>query len=172
MDFSKFLNTKKTDNNIRLNLYQGDDVFFDTCQPYFEFRDDKKILVFSGYWEYYLDDIYKWLSKKPQIMYLDVGREIYVYPHDVKCLLNKLNTKPPQFVYMDNSQKTTLRHIENKDGHCYYRDAGEWSVEYKIDDNNDIFSISEHKKIDNIRLIETTKWHYQKDNNNYIEKIF
>lgn len=52
---------------------------------------------------------------------------------------------------------------DNKEDYEYYRDAGHWSVGVKSE-GGELFTVSEHKILDNIELIEITKQEWAIEN--------
>lgn len=73
--------------------------------------------------------------------------------------------KLPKYVKIG---KTVLRLKKDVYGHYkYYRDAGDWSVGYKIK-NSKLFSTSLFETLDNKRLVTTTKKMWENDNRGYI----
>lgn len=71
-----------------MNIYNDNPQLNTTCEP--SFNSNTGIFNFEGHWEYYLEDLRKWLGRKPTKMYLDLGRGYYVLPKDVEEELDKL----------------------------------------------------------------------------------
>ena len=87
--------------------------------------------------------------------------------------------KPPRYVRLNNS---ALRYKSNKNlpydwsdkkiNPCYYRDAGNWEVEFRYDENlNKWFSVCKHRDmpwLHDVELIPITKKEWLNDNKGYI----
>jgi len=68
----------------------------------------------------------------------------------------------PKYVTLNDS---ALRLV----GNCYYRDAGEWSVEVRRYENGVIKSYNPaYVAIHNVELLKTTKSNWKKSNRGYI----
>ncbi len=76
-------------------------------------------------------------------------------------MIKKEKIKLPKYVKLRHS---ALRLKDDK----YYRDAGSWSVSYKVVDNK-LFSVHKYDNdVNNVELIECTKEEWKKDNWGYI----
>jgi hypothetical protein len=77
-----------------------------------------------------------------------------------------MENKPlPKFVKLCNS---ALRLEVNKKR--YYRDAGDWSVEYRFNKHDHLVSKSIMPHLNNEPLIEITREEWKEDNKGYLPK--
>lgn len=72
--------------------------------------------------------------------------------------------KLPKFVRLDNSE---LRLVGNE----YYRDAGKWSVGYKVVDNKLYSVLKGMPSVDNKLLVEITEKEWRKGNGVYVRLV-
>ena len=70
-----------------MNLYRKEEIH-ETFTPSIN-RTDRTIAFSSRTWSYHLIDLIRWLKQNPEKMYVDVGREFWIDPVEVKEYLQK-----------------------------------------------------------------------------------
>tara|TARA_R110000772_G_C13310268_1_gene440117 strand:- start:33041 stop:33331 length:291 start_codon:yes stop_codon:yes gene_type:complete len=80
----------------------------------------------------------------------------------------------PQRVSQDDVPKyIRLGHTEMRlNGDTYYRDAGNWSVEYRLVDDELVSWFSYMKHLHRKPLVEITKEEYEKANDGYLNRKY
>lgn len=82
----------------------------------------------------------------------------------------KLTPLYPQFVSMDSNCALRLRHDGRK--FYYYRDGGDWSVDFNKDKDGSLTTISEFSGLNNRVLKPITEENWQKCNGFYTPDVF
>lgn len=84
--------------------------------------------------------------------------------------MKKITSSFPQFVI---GGKSALRLVlGGRDNYYYYRDGGSWSVDIKKDRNGDLFTLSEIKSVNNLKLTPITENQWRENNGPYAPSSF
>lgn len=84
----------------------------------------------------------------------------------------------PKYVKLIGASGSALRLIGerksfgyNENNAEYFRDGGGWSVDFKIDEDNRLFTICDgYERLHNLELIPITYHEWRKDNGEYVDK--
>ena len=84
----------------------------------------------------------------------------------------------PKYVKLIGASGSALRLIGerksfgyNENNAEYFRDGGEWSVDFRIEDNGKLFTdCQDYEPLNNLELIPITYHEWRKDNGEYVDK--